>query len=127
MSNIRGTIEVDPDGLEHSLSSFPPNLLCPGEHLNQKGGANCLKLPDKVKESQAWADRVGFPNFQHYLPSLAMRPPAAFPPAKIPLKISAPPVLTKLGQLLVKESRRKPTAHFQKSMREPGSLGEGSP
>lgn len=53
VSNIRGIVEVDPDGLEHSLSSFPPNLLCPGEHLNQKEGANCLKLPGKVKESQA--------------------------------------------------------------------------
>lgn len=42
VGSIKGTDRGGLDSLEHSLHSFPSNLLCPGEHLTQKGVA---KLP----------------------------------------------------------------------------------
>lgn len=36
VSNIRGTVEVDPMAWSIPSIPFPLNLLCPGEHLNQK-------------------------------------------------------------------------------------------
>lgn len=55
VSNIRRTVEVDPNGLEHSLSSFPPNLLCPpGEKTKKEGltASGCQARSKRVKPGQ---------------------------------------------------------------------------
>lgn len=76
------------------LSSFPSHLLCLGKHLTHEGVVDCLELPGKAKEGQAWADPGRVPKLPAlYFPTPAAGPPAVIPRAKVPLKISAPPVL----------------------------------
>lgn len=61
--SIRGSGRGGLSSLEHSLNSFPSNLLCPGEHLTQKGVSNCLQLPGVGRTSKVPQLPTLYPSF----------------------------------------------------------------